>query len=532
MKGKIFTEKLDPLTKKFVETHPDTCAMVTTNASQKFFYAVLFLFLLLLLKYRWDIFVFLVCGGLMLLYAGAVLLRAVAAIYSVCGRGELRVKPEELVSLKDEELPCYTILLPLYKEPEVAQKILKRIAGLDYPPEKLDVKLLLESDDSVTYQELTKARLPQNFTIIRIPDAQPKTKPRACNFGLREARGEFCVIYDAEDIPDPDQLKKAFLVFRHDTAGKLACVQAKLNYYNSRQNWLTRFFTVEYTTYFDLVLAGWQRFNIPLPLGGTSNHFRTEILRRAGGWDPFNVTEDCELGIRIYENHWETAVLDSTTLEEANSRLWNWMRQRSRWVKGFIQTHLAHYRNPLVTIRRLGLRGAIGCYMSVGGSSLMMLTNLVYWPLTLFYLFLICHGLCSGESLSSILIASNTQEHTYQGVHIGSFVFKPWPLLYIGPGESPFWSLVSQIFCVFSVFLLFSNFLLVGVHVAAVIKRKFYHLILPALLMPFYWILISCGAWKGFLQIFTKPFYWEKTVHGLDSEYITQLQSNKGEQPE
>ena len=117
-------------------------------------------------------------------------------------------------------------------------------------------------------------------------------------------------------------------------------------------------------------------------------------------------------------------------------------------------------------------------------------------------------------------------------MHIGSFVFKPWPLLYIGAGESPFWSLVSQIFCVFSVFLLFSNFLLVGVHVAAVIKRKFYHLILPALLMPFYWILISCGAWKGFLQIFTKPFYWEKTVHGLDSEYITQLQSNKGEQPE
>ena len=397
--------------------------------------------LLFLFKYRWDIFVFLVCGVLMLLYAGAVLLRAVAAVYSVCGRGEIRVDPKELESLKDEELPCYTILLPLYKEPEVAQKILKRISGLDYPPDKLDVKLLLESDD-------------------------------------------------------------------------------------------TRFFTVEYTTYFDLVLAGWQRFNIPLPLGGTSNHFRTEILRRAGGWDPFNVTEDCELGIRIYENHWETAVLDSTTLEEANSRLWNWMRQRSRWVKGFIQTHLAHYRNPLVTIRRLGLYGAIGCYMSVGGSSLMMLTNLIYWPLTLFYLFLVCHGLCSGESLSSMLIASNTLEHTYQGVHIGSFVFKPWPLLYIGPGESPFWSLVSQIFCVFSVFLLFSNVLLVGVHVAAVIKRKFYHLILPALLMPFYWILISCGAWKGFLQIFTKPFYWEKTVHGLDSEYITQLQQTKGEQVE
>ena len=267
------------------------------------------------------------------------------------------------------------------------------------------------------------------------------------------------------------------------------------------------------------MLSGWQKFRIPLPLGGTSNHFRTAYLRELGGWDPFNVTEDCELGLRIYEKHWRTAVLDSTTLEEANSRLWNWMRQRSRWVKGFIQTHLAHYRNPLVTIRRLGLRGATGGYMAVGGASLMMLTNLIYWPLTLFYLFLFFHGLCAGESAESLLVASPGRESLYRGVEICGVTWKVWPMLYSGEGENPFLSGVSQIFCAGSVFLFLSNFLLVGVHVAAVVKRGFLHLIPHALLMPLYWVLISIGAWKGFLQIFTKPFYWEKTLHGLDAAF-------------
>ena len=332
------------------------------------------------------------------------------------------------------------------------------------------------------------------------------------------------MIYDAEDIPDRDQLKKSVVVFRRDKDHRLACVQAKLNYYNSRQNILTGFFTVEYTTYFDLVLAGWQKFNMPLPLGGTSNHFRTEYLRAIGGWDPFNVTEDCELGIRIYENHWKTTVLDSTTLEEANSRLWNWMRQRSRWVKGFIQTHLAHYRNPIATIRRLGLYGAVGGYMAVGGSALMMLTNLIYWPLTLLYLFLLIHGLSAGESLESLLVTSTSRESVYQGVDFAGIHWRVWPMLYTGPGESPFWSLVSQIFCAGTVFLFLSNLLLVGIHLAAVLKRRYFHLTIHALLMPFYWILISCGAWKGFLQIFTKPFYWEKTVHGLDADFNKKLQ--------
>ena len=507
---------LDPLTGIFLEKHPDTCAAIPLSSCQKWYCLGLFILLLFLLKFRWDLFIFFVCGYLMLLYAGAVSIRLSAAILTLAGSGEIRIKKEDLDSLNEKDLPIYTILIPLYKEPEIAAKIPERIDSLDYPKEKLDVKLLLEHDDPATLEVLQKTVLPPHFSIQIVPDAQPKTKPRACNYGLSEAKGEFCVIYDAEDIPETDQLKKAVAAFRRNSSEKIACIQAKLNYHNSKQNWLTAFFTVEYTAYFDLILAGWQKFDIPLPLGGTSNHFRTAVLKETGGWDPFNVTEDCELGIRIYEHHWKTAVLDSTTMEEANSNLWNWMRQRSRWVKGFIQTHYAHFRDPLTVCRRLGVYGALGCYMSVGASALMMLTNLIFWPITLFYMILIVHGLFHGETFASLLISNNAKPSAFQGLDLFGMNFTPWPLIYMGEGESPFWSAVSILFCILTVFLLFSNILLILIHTAAVLKRRLYHLLPYSFLMPFYWVLISFGAWKGFLQFFTKPFYWEKTRHGLD----------------
>ncbi len=327
------------------------------------------------------------------------------------------------------------------------------------------------------------------------------------------------MIYDAEDKPEPDQLKKAVAAFRReDTDGRLLCVQAKLNYYNARQNWLTKFFTVEYSTYFDLTLGGLQAFDLPLPLGGTSNHFKTAELRELGGWDPFNVTEDCDLGIRLYEHGFRTVLLDSTTWEEANSDLWNWIRQRSRWVKGFLQTHLVHYRHPFGTVRRLSLRGALGCYFLVGGSVMMMLMNLVFWPIVTLYLVLLCHGLLHGETLASQIVGPHTGETLYRGAAFGAFSLKAWPLIYAGPDENQFLAVTSQIFFAGSCALFLTNFLLILVHAAACVQRKFYFLLPWAALMPFYWVLISVGAWKGALQLVTKPFYWEKTIHGLDEK--------------
>ena len=508
--------KNDPLTEQFLRKHGDLCAAKTTGTGQKAYYILIAAALLFLLKYRWDFFVFAVSAWMIVCYGVSAVLRLAAAAAPFLRKNRAE-KSGRKTKLRHNDLPVYTILLPLYRESAVAEKILKRIAALKYPKDKLDVKLLLEQDDAETRRALAACDLPPYCSVVEVPDGPIRTKPRACNYGLAEARGRYCVIYDAEDKPEPDQLKKAVAAFRReDTDGRLLCVQASLNYYNAKQNWLTKFFTVEYSTYFDLTLGGLQAFNLPLPLGGTSNHFKTAELRELGGWDPFNVTEDCDLGIRLYEHGWRTVLLDSTTWEEANSDLWNWIRQRSRWVKGFLQTHLVHYRHPLDTVRRLSLQGALGCYFLVGGSVLMMLMNLIFWPVVTLYLALLCHGLLHGETLLSQIVGPHTGETLYRGVALGAFPLKAWPLIYAGPDENPFLAVMSQIFFTGSCALFLTNFLLILVHVAACVRRKFYFLIPWALLMPFYWVLISVGAWKGALQLITKPFYWEKTIHGLD----------------
>ena len=514
--------QLDPITREFVQSNPGGSAIQVSSRGQRLYYLAVVLLLLFLLKFRWDYFVFFVTGYLMIWYAAAVFFRGGAAVLSWFGQGEEIVSDAEVAALDEKELPVYTILLPLYHEANIAEKIVRNMGRLDYPKEKLDVKLLLEADDDETRLALERTGLPPYCEVVTVPDAPPRTKPRACNFGLRRARGEFSVIYDAEDAPEPDQLKKAYIVFRRDQEKKVLCVQGKLNYFNARHNLLTRLFTVEYSTYFDLTLSGYQLFNLPLPLGGTSNHFRTAELREVGGWDPFNVTEDCDLGIRIYERGYKTRLVNSTTYEEANAHVWNWIRQRSRWVKGFIQTHLVHYRNPFLTVKRLGLYGAFGGFLAVGGSAMMMLTNLIFLTVLLIYDGLLIHGFTHGLGLYDQIVGPHLPGGAYEGIRLGGMSFRAWPLVYYGQGEDPFWAVFSQIFFAGSLIMLFANFIFIGIGVAACVKRKFYYLIPVSLLMPFYWLLISIAAWKGFIQIFTKPFYWEKTIHGLTTDPITE----------
>ena len=317
----------------------------------------------LILFFLWDykicytVLTFALCG----FYGAIIVFRLISVLWSalrgLAGKpAEHKITEAELKKLDPAALPVYTILVPMYKEPEVAQKIARAVTALDYPLEKLDVKLLLEEDDPETRRKIEEVldQLPPCVEVLvcpKVPKGQPKTKPRACNWGLERARGEYLVIFDAEDRPERDQLKKAIVAFnRLSTKGKdhVACLQAKLNYFNARQNGLTRFFTLEYTAWFDLFLPGLHALRIPIPLGGTSNHFKTHVLKELGGWDPFNVTEDCDLGIRMARQGWRTEVLDSTTWEEATSRVGNWIRQRSRWIKGYLQTHLVHTRNSWI----------------------------------------------------------------------------------------------------------------------------------------------------------------------------------------
>ncbi len=433
------------------------------------------LVVLLLLLIVWGGFNLL--GMLIFVNALAMLYYLLLSVYkftlidlSLGSRKEIEVPPSELAALREDELPIYTILVPLYHEAQVLRELLVSIARLDYPSDKLDVILLLEADDTETREALARIKLPQAFRRVVVPNMPPKTKPKACNVGLHLARGKYLVIYDAEDRPESDQLKKAVAAF--DRSGPdVVCLQAKLNFYNPRQNLLTRLFTLDYSMWFDLFLPGLDYLSQPVPLGGTSNHFRTDKLRDLMGWDPYNVTEDCDLGVRLAAEGYQTRIIDSTTWEEACSSLRYWIRQRSRWIKGYMQTYLVHSRRPLKTARQLGLGGTLGFHLMVGGTPICLLINPLYWLLALVWVVL------RSEQVAGLF---------------------PFPII------------VAALVSLFA-----GNFVFIYAGVLAACRRRYYDLAAYALLMPFYWVLMSIGAWKGVLQLVRRPSFWEKTRHGL-----------------
>jgi len=383
---------------------------------------------------------------------------------------EIKVTDAEIEALEADDLPVFTILVPMYHEANVLPLLVDGMTRLDYPPSKLDVKLLLEPDDDEMLVAVGGMTLPAYMEVLVVPEGQPKGKPKACNFGLLHARGEYAVIYDAEDRPESDQLKKVVLAFRRSPR-EVVCVQAKLNYFNRRQNVLTRWFTAEYSLWFDLFLPSLYDLDVPIPLGGTSNHFITDRLRAAGAWDPYNVTEDADLGLRIHKRGWKTAIVDSTTYEEANSNVYNWIRQRSRWVKGYVQTWLVHMRHPLTLYRQLGWKGFAMFQIMIGGTIFSFLLNPVYWTLTT--LWFLTHWLFVQSIFPPVLFYMGAA-----GLYLGNFAFT------------------------------FAN-------LGGCLRRGYYDEVKYALLVPAYWALMSIAAWKGFLQLFYKPFYWEKTIHGL-----------------
>jgi hypothetical protein len=269
----------------------------------------------------------------------------------------------------DQQLPIYTVLVPLYREAHMLQGLAQALRRLDYPAAKVDIKLILEADDGPTIAAARALRLPGNFELVIVPRCEPRTKPKALNYTLPLARGEYVVIYDAEDRPEPGQLRRALDAFR-DGPPNLAVVQARLNLYNATESWLTRHFTIEYCALFDGLLPALDRMKLPIPLGGTSNHFRVSALRWLMAWDPFNVTEDADLGIRLARAGYRCQMLDSTTYEEAPAQFMSWLRQRTRWLKGYMQTWVVHMRFPRALWQELGPRGFLGFQIMVGGTVL------------------------------------------------------------------------------------------------------------------------------------------------------------------
>jgi cellulose synthase/poly-beta-1,6-N-acetylglucosamine synthase-like glycosyltransferase len=380
------------------------------------------------------------------------------------------VTRDDLKKLNEDDLPVYTILLPVYKEDKLIKKLIWNLQAIDYPREKLDIKLLIEEDDDKTLNAVRNLDFPAIFEVIVVPFHMPKTKPKACNYGLHFARGKYLTIYDAEDIPDIDQLKKVVSMF-NKLPSNYICIQSALNYYNRNENFLTRMFTLEYSYWFDYLLPGLDTLDIPIPLGGTSNHFKLENLIELGAWDPFNVTEDADLGVRAYAKGYKIAVVNSTTYEEANNEPINWIRQRSRWIKGYMQTYLVHMRNPVALWKKLGWRGFLGFSFFIGATPL---TFLIYPFLLAIFISYVVFDLSSIRTLF------------------------------------PDWVLFMSIFN-----LMVGNILMIYINMMAVFKRRFYELILFSIANPIYWLMHSIAAFKGLYQLIVKPFYWEKTEHGL-----------------
>jgi cellulose synthase/poly-beta-1,6-N-acetylglucosamine synthase-like glycosyltransferase len=414
------------------------------------------------------VFIFAICQVVFLV---AVLFKTFLCIVGAYTKVSKSISKKEIDSLNNEDLPIYSILVPAYKEPKVLPTLIKAINNLNYPQQKLDILLLLEENDFETLEAAKQAKPPGNWRFIIVPDSTPKTKPKACNYGLFFSRGKYLTIYDAEDIPEPDQLKKALIAFKKNDPSYL-CFQAALNYFNSDENLITRLFTLEYSYWFDYLLPGLDRMKLPIPLGGTSNHFRADYLKKLGAWDPFNVTEDADLGIRASSNSFKVGIIDSTTYEEANSNYINWIRQRSRWIKGYIQTALVYNRNPLRLLKKIGLKNWIAFQLFVSGTPLLFLINPMAWGIFIYWVI--------------------TQTKLFDPLF-------PPVLAYIALYN-----------------LLIGNFLGIYLNLLSIFKRKIFNLLPYAFLNPFYWLFFhSIAAYKAVWQIFTRPFHWEKTKHGI-----------------
>jgi len=478
-------ELMDISIKSIITEQPDNSAHVTFTRTQLLVFGLLFFGLLSGLAWNWLATLIVLNCLIQPFYFGMTLFKFYIILKGAQKSAQIRISPEELDKLDERELPVYTILVPMYKESKVIPTLMKNIERLDYPKAKLDVRLLIEEDDTEALEVLHSMNLPPYYSIIVVPDSYPKTKPKACNYGLIHARGEYVVIFDAEDRPDPDQLKKVHLAFSK-MPENVVCIQAKLNYFNSEQNLLTRWFTTEYSVWFELLLPGVMQLDIPIPLGGTSNHFKMKALKLINAWDPFNVTEDADLGIRLYKKGYKTGIIDSRTWEEANSRVGNWIRQRSRWIKGYMQTWLVHMRNPVRLWKELGRNGFIGFQVMVLATPVLPLLNPLFW---------IMLGLWFGWKAGFV------------------------PLFFPGP-----------IYYMASVGLLVGNFFFVFNNAAGMywiineMHKKndqtfSYGLVKYALSTPIYWGLMSVAAVKALWQLITKPSYWEKTEHGFAEEY-------------
>jgi len=365
--------------------------------------------------------------------------------------------------------PVVSILVPMFEEPEIAERLVTHLSRMRYPPERLDVLLLLEADDTVTAKAIAATSLPPFMRVLTVPPGKPRTKPRALNYALHFARGEIVGIYDAEDRPDPNQI--AHVVRRYDEVPRdVACLQGRLDYYNTDHNLMARLFTIEYASWFRVLLPGVQRLGLFVPLGGTTLFLRRDALEEVGGWDAHNVTEDAELGLRLARAGYRTELVDTTTYEEATAAVLPWIRQRSRWLKGYLITWATAMRNPLALWRDLGTWRFIGLQAQMFSAVLGFFLAPLLWSLMVVP-FGVPHPL-----------AAYLEPHHF--VWLGGYMML---------------SLVLSV--------------AVSVHACRAAHLRRLRPLTP--MVELYYMLGTFAAWIGAVELVARPFFWAKTRHGV-----------------
>lgn len=360
--------------------------------------------------------------------------------------------------------PIYTVLCPVHREASVVADLVAAIERLDYPLDSLDVKLLVEADDGDTLAAALSLAKTPSIEVLVVPPMAPRTKPKALNVGLARARGEYLVVYDAEDRPHPLQLRAAIAAFQ-DGDERLACVQAPLAIDNASVSWISRQFATEYAIQFREILPLLARLNLPLPLGGSSNHFRTEVLRTIGGWDPFNVTEDADLGYRLARDRWRTGVIAPPTYEEAPVTFGAWLNQRTRWIKSHMQTWLVLMRDPFRVAAEMGGPAYLSMHLVLGGG---LLAALVHGPIA-----------------ATVIVAALSPDRL------------------LGPAD---FVLALAGYCT-AAFMSLTACALTGSWIHA----------RTALTMPLYWPLATIAALRAALELVLAPHHWSKTAHGVSA---------------
>jgi cellulose synthase/poly-beta-1,6-N-acetylglucosamine synthase-like glycosyltransferase len=371
-------------------------------------------------------------------------------------------------TLGERELPLYTVIAPMYREAAVAAQFLSALKAMDYPAAKLDIKIVLEADDAETARALRRAGLAPNMEIVVAPPGAPRTKPRALNVALPLARGSLLAIYDAEDRPEPDQLRAAAAAFAR-APPRVACLQARLAIDNGKDSWLAWFFALGYASLFDVINPGLGLLGMPMPLGGTSNHFRTETLRRVMGWDAWNVTEDADLGLRLARFGYLVEAIDSVTWEDAPIQFSDWLGQRTRWMKGWMQTLAVFLRTPRRHIRRMGVLQALSAFCAMSS----LIAGPLFGP---FYGLRLAYDLTCGDLLSPTSFGQLIRSSFSLGVALFG------ALAFILPN-------------------------LLGMRRRGLRPSSF------LLLAPAYLLLMSYASWRALWQWTRHPFVWTKTQH-------------------